>query len=278
MRFALILSLVLIVLTPTARADDDHPRPYDRNYDAMSVVDAALAEAVDTDRRLLLILGANWCHDSRGLAHHFEDAELASTLEQHYVLRHIDVGWRDQNHAVMQRFNVPAVYGTPTVFIIDPVSEELLNRQTRSDWTSAASRSIEEVRAYFAGWAVNSSPALTVPESSLVYQSMLIEIDLFEEEEAARLAQAYTDIGRWRDGPAEDRPEDMRSLERAVDLWRSQLPRQIRDLRADALEQVETALAERANGGEITLSLVAAFDASDPDLTLDLPRTENDRW
>lgn len=278
MRLFACISLVLIVFTSLAHADDAHPRPYDGNFDAMSVVDEALEQARTENKRLLLVLGGNWCHDSRGLAHHFEDDTVAATLAEHYVLRHIDVGWRDQNHAVMRRFNVPAVYGTPTVFIIDAASEELLNRETRSDWTSAASRPVEEVRAYFADWARNTSPALSVAQSSLVYQSMLIEIDLFEEEEADRLARAYIEIGGWRDGPAEERPENFRALAREVDLWRLRLPGQVRDLRAEALTQVEAALTERAAGGDITLGLVSAFDASDPDLTLELTPTENERW
>ncbi|WP_300552933.1 thioredoxin family protein [Maricaulis sp.] len=278
MRLLALASLVLILFTPLVHADDAHPRPYDGNFDAMAVVDEALEEARAGNKRLVLILGANWCHDSRGLAHHLEDEEVATILAEHYVLRHIDVGWRDQNHAVMRRFNIPAVYGTPTVFIIDAQSEDLLNRETRSDWTSAASRPVEDVRAYFADWASNASPPLSVVESSLVYQSMLIEIDLFEDEEAERLAQAYIEIGAWRDGPRDQRPDNFATLAREVDLWRLALPQRIRDLREQALSQIEAALSERAGGGEITLGLVSAFDASDPDLTLELTPTENERW
>ena len=79
--------LVLFLIAPPAMADEAAPSPFNQNYSAMEVVDDALAEALAKEKRLLLVFGANWCHDSRGLAGHFQDPELAAVLSDHWLAR-----------------------------------------------------------------------------------------------------------------------------------------------------------------------------------------------
>lgn len=278
MRLAAFIGCFFLLVIAPVRADDDNPRPFDGNFDAMAEVDAAMALAQTEDKRLLLVLGANWCHDSRGLAHHFEDPELAATLDAHYVTRFIDVGWRDQNHAIMHRFGVAAIYATPTVLVIDPADETLLNRAERNFWGSAHSTPIEDARAWFVRWA-NAQPATGgLVESSLVYQAMMIEIDIFEEEEGMRLSAAYRDIGRWRQADEADRPDDFSSLESDVETWRRTLPRAVSQLRDEARAMVIGALNERADGEPFTVATVAALDADDPDLALRFRPHASDTW
>ena len=276
-RLLAALGFFLLLIVPAHALDDEHPRPFDENYDAMTVVDEALLEGLAEQKRVLLVLGANWCHDSRGLAHHFQDEELAATLAEHYVLRFIDVGWRDQNHAVMMRFGVAAIYATPTVFIVDPTDERLLNRDTRNDWGSAASRTIEEAREYFADFAVGEGD-MDLVESSLVYQSLLIEIEVFEAEQGERLAEAYVDIGRWRALEDDERPEDFMELASEVDTWRSRMRRQSRRLYREAYRAVEDALADMAGEAEVTAATVALLDQSDPDISLRFQPFQSERW
>ena len=278
MRVFAPLAFLLLFFAASAFADEGHPTPFDDNYDAMSVVDEALAEANRDEKRVLLVLGANWCHDSRGLAHHFQDESLASMLETHYVLRFVDVGWRDQNHAILNRFGVAAVYSTPTVFIIDPTDETLLNRVDRNEWGAAASAKIEDIQAYFERYAVQQSAPLETVDNSLFYQSLLIEIDLFEEEEAARLAAAYLDIGRWRAMRRDDRPEDYRDRQREADGWRRALPRQVSDLRAAARSYVVTELQARAGDAPISADTIADLDDADLDFSLEFVCHDSEIW
>ena len=278
MRLVALLVFLLLLVPAAARAEDDHPRPFDENYAAMPAVDAALEEAREQDKRLLLVLGANWCHDSRALAHHFEDPELAATLEAHYVLRFVDVGWRDRNQDVSARFGVPAVYATPTVLVIDPQSETLLNRAERHDWASAASTPLDEARAWFARWAQAGPSGTGLLETSLVYQAMLVEIEIFEEEEATRLAAAYRDIARWRELPEAERPAGFARLDSEVEDWRRALPRQVARLQSDARREVAAALSGLAAGAPIAPETVAMLDANDPDIALDFSIHPSDRW
>tara|TARA_R110000868_G_scaffold331140_2_gene592122 strand:+ start:4436 stop:5287 length:852 start_codon:yes stop_codon:yes gene_type:complete len=275
--FALFL-LVPALLVPAARAEDDGGAPFDHNYAAGEIVDAALDEARAADKRLLLVFGANWCHDSRGLVEHFKDPELAATLSANYVTRYVDVGWRDQNQDIIRRFGVAALYATPMVLIIDPATSTVLNRDEREAWGSAASTPVEQARAYFARWAGDVPQTGGLVETSLIYQAMMIEIDLFEEAEGTRLANSYIDVGRWRTLPEAERPEDFVTLSEEVDQWRRNLPRQVSGLRSEARSMVAAALADLAGDGPVMADTIASLDLQNPDLHLSFQPHQSERW
>ncbi|MEL7018848.1 MAG: serine hydrolase [Pseudomonadota bacterium] len=133
-------------------AGDDEPRPYDPSRNAMADIDATLALAREEGRKTLIVLGANWCHDSRGLAAKFEKPRFKTLLDEHYALVYVDVGKRDRNLDVPKRFDVHGVVGTPNVLILDQ-NETLLNRSTVSKWRRADSIPDDEAYAYFQAFA-----------------------------------------------------------------------------------------------------------------------------
>jgi CubicO group peptidase (beta-lactamase class C family) len=142
-----LLGLAMAAAAEAGVRVDDEPRPFDETRDAMKDVDAALARAKAADKRVLLILGGDWCHDSRSFAARIEGAGLAPLIAAHYEKVFVDVGRRDRNLDVARRFGVDSLIGTPTVLILS-ADGELLNADTVHDWKNAASRSAEEVRRY----------------------------------------------------------------------------------------------------------------------------------
>lgn len=131
---------------------DDDPRPFDATRNAMLDVDTALQGAKVSGRNVLLVLGGNWCHDSRGLAGKFQEPELAEVIADSYELVWVDVGYRDRNLDVPQRFGIMELYGTPTVLIVTPEGE-LLNRDSVHDWRTADSKPYDETLIYFQRYA-----------------------------------------------------------------------------------------------------------------------------
>lgn len=130
------------------RQSHDEPRPYDKDRNAMADVEATLAKAAQSGKKPLLVLGANWCHDSRGLAARFEKEEFISLIQDNYELLYVDVGKRDRNLDVAKRFGIHDIIGTPTVLVLNN-NGELLNADTASDWRRAASISDEDTFSYF---------------------------------------------------------------------------------------------------------------------------------
>ncbi len=133
--------------------EHEEPRPFDETSDPNLDIDVALAQAERTGKRVLLIFGGNWCHDSRGLAAKFEEPELATVIRENFELVWIDIGFRDRNMNVLRGFGVNRIYGTPVVLILSP-SGDILNGDTIHDWRAADSRSYREAYEYFQSFAI----------------------------------------------------------------------------------------------------------------------------
>ena len=137
-----------------AEAEAEHPeaRPFDEARPALADVAMALARAALNRKRVLLVMGANWCHDSRGLAGWFEMPRFAAMLDQRYELVFVDVGHPQEgegrNIDIAQRFGIEEISGTPTVLVLSPEGA-LLNPATAGTWRNAASRTEDEIFSYF---------------------------------------------------------------------------------------------------------------------------------
>ncbi|MGB7408791.1 MAG: thioredoxin family protein [Pontixanthobacter sp.] len=143
------------------RADPDHPEA--RAYDAAIDVDAALADAFARARgngtRVVVAMGANWCHDSRAFAGWMEMPRFQQLLTAQFELVYINVGMpqTDDGHNlhIAERHGI-TVEGTPTILILD-ADGTLLNTDSAGRWRNAASREenaiYEELSSYATGTA-----------------------------------------------------------------------------------------------------------------------------
>lgn len=133
------------------KADND-PRPFDKDRDASSDVDATLFAARKTNKNAMIVLGANWCHDSRALAGHFEKPRFQTLFDKEYELVYVDTGQKDRNIDIAQRFGLESVEGTPTVFIVSPKGD-VLNLESAPTWRNTATMEEDDVHRYFRDFA-----------------------------------------------------------------------------------------------------------------------------
>lgn len=116
----------------------------------MAQVDVALARAGQRDTRVLLVMGANWCHDSRALAGWLETQRFAELVEANYELVFVNVGMPQtgdgHNLDIAQRFGLATLPGTPNLLVID-ADGHLLNADSATSWRNAASRSEDVIYA-----------------------------------------------------------------------------------------------------------------------------------
>ena len=139
-----------------AMAAEGH-RVYDPQADAAADMRAALARVEGTDRRVLVSLGANWCHDSRGLAEHFARPEIAPLLAPFEVV-YIDVGGRDRNQDFAEHWGLldpdtGQQVGTPNLVLVDADGHRLNSVEDARGWRRADSKSVEEVADWLREWA-----------------------------------------------------------------------------------------------------------------------------
>jgi thiol-disulfide isomerase/thioredoxin len=126
---------------------------YDADRNAAEDVDVAMDLAAEEGLKTMIVMGGNWCHDSRALAGHFDKARFASLIAEHYSLVYVDVGRKNRNIDIAQRFGLDSIVGTPTVIITDS-DGAVLNLDTAPTWRNAASRTEDEIYEYFERFAL----------------------------------------------------------------------------------------------------------------------------
>ena len=152
----LIIAATMLLTSPTAQpiaaeVKTGHPEasPFDAKTNARADIDAALSRAKSGNRMALIIMGANWCHDSRALAGWLEQPYFAAMIVSRYELVYVDVGYKDRNIDIARRFGLKSIKGTPTVLIVDG-NGKLLNKKDAPTWRNAGSRSSQEIYKAFA--------------------------------------------------------------------------------------------------------------------------------
>lgn len=146
------LALALTACATTGSGAPRHPeaRAYSASADATAEVDAALARAAVSGKRVLLVMGANWCHDSRALAGWLETPRFAALTAARYEVVFVDVGvpqtGKGRNLDIARRLGLTEFPGTPALLVLTPEGKAL-NLDTAATWRNAASRSEDAIFA-----------------------------------------------------------------------------------------------------------------------------------
>lgn len=217
--------------------------------DTMADVSKAIKTAQENSKLVLVVMGANWCHDSRALASRLYEPPLDTLISENYEIVFVDVGYLEKGKDVITSLGAPVYYATPTVLIVDPASGEVINAHNRHQWADAASIGMQASIDYFqqmANTGLNTSTGVKKPSARL--QELLLEIAAFEQLQADRLYSAYAVLGpmlrAYKDGDKEAFSE---SHWNEVRVFRYQVPKDIDTLRTEAIERV--------NAGETEINL-----------------------
>lgn len=231
-----------VAMTIEADSHDDMLSPFQPSENPMADVDTTLQQASQSGKLAMIILGANWCHDSIGFARHMSSDAVSRVLEDRYITTMVDVGYLEHGRDIVARFGLKAIYGTPTVLIIEPESGRLLNSDTIHRWREAAAMREGEVVRLLTSQRTAVHKKLP-PSAEL--QKLLDEIDAFEAEQAARIYRGFSVIGPML--AADERPADFGHY------WG-----QLRDLRyaiTDDLKALREEAASRVANGEENIRL-----------------------
>ncbi len=159
---ALLLAGCATVATKVAGGSHDYPEAesYDVSKDAAAEVEAALARAAENDTRVLLVMGANWCHDSRALAGWLATERFEALIEDKYELVFVNIGMPQSgdghNLDIAQRFGLEELPGTPNLLVLT-AKGELVNADTATTWRNAASREEDAMYDELVGLADKSA-------------------------------------------------------------------------------------------------------------------------
>lgn len=131
-------------------------RAYPADRDAHQDLDRALLDAKASGKIVVLIMGANWCHDSIGLAGWLDTPDFVAMMKDRYSLVFVDVGVPQLGHGrnldIAKRFGIGKVKSTPLVLMLSADGKRLNGKKDAIGWRNAASRSREEIFEYFASF------------------------------------------------------------------------------------------------------------------------------
>lgn len=251
--FLMLLFLLPVAPVVAEEGNDAAGNVYLPLENTMSAVNATLAEARDTQRQALFVMGANWCHDSRALARNLAQEEVVGEVGKRFVVRFIDVGFLEDNFDVNRRFGLPVIFGTPTVLAVDPATQALLNRDAVNIWPNAATMDAAETLAHLT--AIEADPQL--PSSKPAPGSLLASIDRFELEQARRIYRGFSVVGPLLAAfKAGEDPEQFEAYWQQLGAMRSQLGKDLPRLRREARAMT----AAGTEGGALEFPVYAPFD------------------
>jgi hypothetical protein len=157
-RLAFAFAAALIAVPPATAADGGSEKtiagvadPYktdafDPDADPMAAIDAALATAKLSGKRVLLVMGTNTCHDSAWFANLVATDRFAAVRDRDAIV-YADIGMPHADFVrhpeVPKRFGFK-IKGTPTIAILD-AGGRVLNRKAAPKWRNAASRSDDAI-------------------------------------------------------------------------------------------------------------------------------------
>ncbi len=130
------------------------PYPYDESADAMAEVNTALARAQESNKRVLIDLGGNWCAWCRLLAGVMELPEMEPFMAEHFELVTVDVssapGKIDRNLEVPAFFGVEEIGGVPWMIVLAPDGTVL---HSSYEVTDENHEEPQDMAGWLASWA-----------------------------------------------------------------------------------------------------------------------------
>ena len=128
--------------------DKPFPLPYERvdlsESDLISFIDST----INNKKQPVVIFGANWCPDCRILSAVLDLKTVNEYMNDNFEILYIDLGRYDINMSLMEFFDIMPQQGIPRVVILNE-DKEVLNIKDTGEWTTARSRTKQEIFNYF---------------------------------------------------------------------------------------------------------------------------------
>ncbi len=127
--------------------------PYDEHLAAAKAVDAAFVRAGKGGKRVMIVMGGNWCPDCRILAGVMALPAMKGFLAAHFEIVAVDIGRFDKNLDVPARFGITGrLAGVPAILVAAP-DGTLINRSAVTAFADARSMAPQAIADRLAGWA-----------------------------------------------------------------------------------------------------------------------------
>lgn len=147
---ALAASVLVFVIVAVAAATDG-AAGYDPAADPAADLEAAVAEARASGKRIILVVGGEWCSWCHILDRFVKGDPAVQTLwDRHYVTLKVHWDPDQPNEAFLGQY--PKIEGYPHILVLDD-DGRLLHSQNTAELESGDSYSPERMTAFLRRWA-----------------------------------------------------------------------------------------------------------------------------
>ena len=145
----LILVAVMVLAGGTARSANReiYPDPAQAKTD----LSAALKNAAQSHKRVIVDFGGNWCGDCQVLDIYFHNPQNRPILESNYVLVHINIGRMDENLDIAEHFGIPVTLGVPALAVLSP-NGKILYGQRGGEFSHMGKMESSAVTKFLVQW------------------------------------------------------------------------------------------------------------------------------
>jgi len=124
---------------------------YPANADAKKEINEALQAALNENKRILLIFGANWCYDCHVLDHALRDGDAGKIVSEKYLLVHVDIGDGATNGDLVSKYKIPLDKGVPAVVVLDAGGKALYS-SSDGEFEAARKMMKKDLVAFLQRW------------------------------------------------------------------------------------------------------------------------------
>ena len=231
---AIILCLISFALITSSLVAEESDTEFNESYKKIDnpgeFMASEFSKAKEENKKLIFVLGGNWCHDSLSLAKKLKDATLAKTIETNYRISLVDVGFLNQGFEFTEKANKLTFYATPTVLIFDAETEKQLNSNDMHIWAQADLVSQEDANAYFDSYA-NDHKHIANVNMTEEQKTAMNKLEKFTNIQEQRIKTSYLIVGPLLEKyEAGDKNEKFGEYWKALANLRMQLPKDIKNI------------------------------------------------
>ena len=124
------------------------PLPYERTDLSENDLKNFIENTINNNKQPIIIFGANWCPDCRILSAVLDLQTVKKYINENFEILYVDLGRYDINMSLMELFDIMPQQGIPRVVILNK-DKEVLNMRDTGEWTTARSRTKQEIFNYF---------------------------------------------------------------------------------------------------------------------------------
>ena len=124
------------------------PLPYERVNLSEEDLRNFIDNTINNKKQPVVIFGANWCPDCRILSAVLDLKTVNEYINDNFEILYIDLGRYDINMSLMEFFDIMPQQGIPRDVILNE-DKEVLNIKDTGEWTTARSRTKQEIFNYF---------------------------------------------------------------------------------------------------------------------------------